>query len=43
MKTLSRVVLLLALAAALGACNTVQGMGKDIKQAGEKIEETATR
>jgi predicted small secreted protein len=43
MKILTRVAMLLALAAALGACNTVQGMGKDIKKAGEKIEETATR
>jgi entericidin A len=43
MKILTRVVVLLALAAALAGCNTVQGMGKDIKKAGEKIEETATR
>ncbi len=25
-------------AVALAGCNTVEGMGKDIKQAGEKIE-----
>lgn len=43
MKIVTRLAMLLALAAALGACNTVQGMGKDIKKAGEKIEETATR
>mgnify|MGYP005860215103 CR=1 FL=1 len=43
MKTLSRGVVLFALAVALAGCNTVQGMGKDIKKAGEKIEETATR
>jgi predicted small secreted protein len=33
--------MLLVLAAAVGACNTLQGMGKDIKKAGQKIEETA--
>lgn len=25
----------------LSGCNTIQGMGKDIKKAGEKIEESA--
>ena len=36
-------MLLNAIAAALSlsACNTVEGMGKDIKKAGEKIEDTA--
>lgn len=36
-------LLLLAtgLALSLSACNTVQGVGKDIKKAGEKIEDTA--
>ncbi|MBB5209707.1 entericidin A/B family lipoprotein [Chiayiivirga flava] len=36
-------ILLLALAAALvlGGCNTVEGAGKDIKGAGEKIEDAA--
>jgi predicted small secreted protein len=27
----------------LAGCNTVQGMGKDIKKAGEKIERSAGR
>lgn len=36
-------MLLIAIAAvlSLSACNTVEGMGKDIKKAGEKIEDTA--
>ncbi len=44
MKTLARIswlLLVLIAAVSLSACNTVQGMGKDIKKAGEKIEETA--
>ncbi len=38
-------LLLLALAAAvvLGGCNTIQGAGKDIQKAGEKIEDAARR
>lgn len=31
-------VLLLAASLVLGACNTVQGVGKDIKQGGQAIE-----
>lgn len=30
-----------ALAVSLSACNTVEGAGKDIKKAGEKIEDAA--
>jgi predicted small secreted protein len=41
MKRWTRIAMLLVLAAAVGACNTLQGMGKDIKKAGQKIEETA--
>ena len=38
-------LLLLAVLAALvlGGCNTVQGAGKDIQKAGEKIEDAATK
>ena len=32
---------LLLWVAMLPACNTVQGAGKDIQKAGEKVEETA--
>lgn len=28
---------------ALSACNTMQGMGKDIKKGGEAIEKAATK
>ena len=36
-------ILLLALisAAVLGGCNTIEGAGKDIQKAGEKIEDSA--
>jgi predicted small secreted protein len=33
---------LLAMTFALAACNTVQGVGKDIKKAGDKIEDAAS-
>ena len=42
----SRIAMLsltIAAVLALGACNTVQGVGKDIKKAGEKIEDTAKK
>jgi len=37
----TRIGLLVIAALCLSACNTVQGMGKDIKKAGEKIERSA--
>jgi entericidin A len=40
MKILST-LLMLAFAALLSACNTVEGAGKDIERAGEKIEQKA--
>lgn len=39
-KTLALTALLLSLAA-LSACNTMQGAGKDIQKAGETIEDSA--
>ena len=33
----------LAAVLALSACNTIEGMGKDIGKAGDKIEETAKK
>jgi predicted small secreted protein len=37
-------VLMLALAAiTLTACNTVQGVGKDVQKAGEKLEDAAKK
>lgn len=43
MKVLRSILLLFAAVSVLAACNTVQGMGKDIKKAGEKIEDTAKK
>lgn len=42
-KLILRSLVLATFAASLMACNTVKGMGKDIKKAGEKIEETAEK
>ena len=32
---------LMSLIVALSACNTMEGLGKDVQAAGEKIEESA--
>lgn len=37
------VALLLASAFGLSACNTVQGMGKDVERGGEKVQDAAER
>jgi predicted small secreted protein len=42
MKILS-IVIALAVLLGLAACNTVRGMGQDLKKAGEKIEETVKK
>ncbi len=34
-------VVLVILLSSLSACNTIHGMGKDIKKAGEKIEDVS--
>ena len=36
-----RIVLISVLAMMLSACNTVQGIGKDVKKGGEVIEKSA--
>ena len=36
-------LLILAFAAVLSACNTIEGAGKDIKKGGEKIENAADK
>lgn len=41
MKTLLKCALALTLSFALVACNTVEGLGKDVETVGDKIEETA--
>ncbi|MCB1888032.1 MAG: entericidin A/B family lipoprotein [Rhodocyclaceae bacterium] len=33
--------MIIAAAFVLGACNTVEGVGKDIEAGGEKVQETA--
>lgn len=34
-------ILLLSMMGALGACHTVDGMGKDLESAGDSIQDTA--
>ncbi len=41
LKKLSGFLLLLFVVATLGACNTMSGLGKDVKSAGEALEDTA--
>lgn len=41
MKTISKLAIVFATTFALAACNTIEGIGKDISKAGDKIEETA--
>jgi predicted small secreted protein len=38
-----KLVLLVFVAAFLAGCNTMEGMGRDIGKAGEKIEEAAKK
>ena len=37
------ILCILAAALALSACNTIEGMGKDIKAGGEKVEKSADK
>jgi predicted small secreted protein len=37
------ILALLVAAFALSACNTMEGLGKDLSKAGEKIEEAAKK
>jgi predicted small secreted protein len=39
--TMKQTLLIIIAAFALSACNTVQGVGKDIKKGGEAIEKAA--
>jgi predicted small secreted protein len=41
MAKLFALMMALLVAVALSACNTVQGMGKDVSAAGHKIEKSA--
>jgi predicted small secreted protein len=43
MKKPLAIITLIAVMALLSACNTVRGIGADMKQAGEKIEDAARK
>ncbi len=43
MKTLKTLMAATVAVFALSACNTIEGIGKDISKAGDKIEETAKK
>ncbi|MDP8568620.1 entericidin A/B family lipoprotein [Methylophilus aquaticus] len=38
---MKKIVTLIALALVLSACNTINGMGKDIEQAGEAVQKSS--
>ena len=40
---MKRLCLLLLACAALSACNTVNGFGKDVQKVGEKIEDASSK
>ncbi|MBL8378529.1 MAG: entericidin A/B family lipoprotein [Burkholderiales bacterium] len=41
MRTLVTLLSVVCMALGLTGCNTIEGMGKDIRKAGEKIERSA--
>ncbi|RPE79661.1 entericidin A/B family lipoprotein [Vulcaniibacterium tengchongense] len=43
MKRLIAVLLLASFSLALSACNTVEGVGKDVQKLGEKVEDSAKK
>ncbi len=43
MKTIAALLFVIASAAALSACNTVQGVGQDIQKGGQAIEKAASK
>ena len=43
MKSLTVLAALITAALLLSACNTIQGIGQDLKKAGEKIEDAAKK
>ena len=40
---MKNILCIIAAALALAACNTIEGMGKDVKKGGEAIEKAADR
>ncbi len=43
MKRLSAVIAVIFLAVSLGACSTMEGLGKDIQKAGKSLEDAAEK
>jgi len=43
LKILLQLLIVAMFVVGLGACNTIKGVGKDIKKVGEKIEEKADK
>jgi predicted small secreted protein len=43
MKSMIRILFAVLAVAALSACNTIEGVGKDIKKGGEAIEKAAEK
>lgn len=43
MKRVTTAIALVAFIAVTAGCNTVQGVGKDVQKAGEKIEDVAKK
>ncbi len=43
MKKIISVLSILTVTIGLSACNTMQGMGKDIERGGEKVQDSAER
>ena len=43
MKKLVSVLLLASIVLALSACNTIEGVGKDVQKAGEAVEDAADK
>jgi predicted small secreted protein len=41
MKKLVSILLLVSFALSLSACNTIEGVGKDVQKAGEAVEDAA--
>jgi predicted small secreted protein len=42
MKFMATIIFAAALSFALGACNTMRGVGKDVERGGEKVQDAAT-
>ena len=43
MKRVTTAIVLMSFIAVTAGCNTVQGVGKDVQKAGEKIEDVAKK